>query len=237
MKESYSSLAWHQGVEKYHTFPGKGSKYFVNNRSTIPCLSGWNYLDKSNFFLKNAFIVLSNRENTRDPSDNQPQSLDHIIFSKSGWTWLFFHGPVCERDKSLHTHCIIGEQWKNYKRNHFERDKVLEIHSSDCSIEILKFHWDDIPSFLCWLEKCSLNGLWYAPLEKLPVSCSSWSLHPNLVSPLLSHNPVWSLLMKHLGIVFFGSQVTFTVCFLTLDSYGSRTFKSSMVTTSFHLGW
>lgn len=115
MKGSYIGLARQQGVEKYHTFPGKGSKYFVNNRSTIPCLSDWYYLDKSNFFLKKCIHLLSNRENTRDPSNDQPQCLDHIIFSKSGWTWLFFfHGFVWERDKSLHTHCIIGEQWKNY---------------------------------------------------------------------------------------------------------------------------
>lgn len=39
MKGSYIGLARQQGVEKYHTFPGRGSKYFVNNRSTIPCLS------------------------------------------------------------------------------------------------------------------------------------------------------------------------------------------------------
>lgn len=149
--------------------------------------------------------------------------MDHIIFSKSGWTWLFFFdGFMCKRDKSLHTHCIIGEQWKNYKSNHFEGNKVLEIHSSDWSIEILKFHWDNIPSFCCWLEKCSLNGLWYAPSEKLPVSCSSLTLYPTRVRSLLSHNP-FGLFWWSIGHCLLWGPSNVSSLLPGLKGYGTRT--------------
>lgn len=137
-----------------------------------PGLSDWYYLDKSNFFLwKKCIHLLSNRGKHKRPIQWSASMFDYIIFSKSGWTWLFFfHGFVWERDKSLHTHCIIGSN---------ERIIVLEIHSSDWNDRKFKIPLGRYPK----LKHSLRNVLWMGSdmlSEKLPSLMFFMTLYPTL---------------------------------------------------------
>lgn len=132
----------------------------------------------------------------------------------------------------------MGEKWKNCKNNYVGKGKVLEIHSSDWSTEILKFHSEDSPSVPYWhWETFSEWALDVFPGR----SSKSGVLHGLCIQSQLG--PSFSIIL--FGVFWWGiwhcllwGPSNFFSLLPGPKMLGHKDhFKSPVVTISFSLGW